>query len=223
MKIIGTNEPIYEHWRNENPEDRNNGAYWYAREIEDIILPALENLDVTVVTVAATQYTSRQIPDGSAVICHNNRTTIESYSRFFNKNILWICSKHSTVNILKEAGENAVYIPLSIDTQHVSKFKTSKTKDIAYVGNPWGFKESYLKSLPKNIAQLNGLERDDLLAEMAKYKRVIAEGRCLMEAQVLGAKGEVPVYPEGHEAVFVKPVDSREVIPQWREALQQAV
>ena len=120
--------------------------------------------------------------------------------------------------MLKE-GESAIYIPLSIDTDYVKQFKRRKTKEIAFVGNAWAFKKSYLSTLPKSIAQISNLERDDLLREIAQYKRVIAEGRCLMEAQALGCKCEVPKY-ENLESVYVDLLDSRDAIPLWQEALK---
>lgn len=133
--------------------------------------------------------------------------------------MIWVCSKHSTVKTLEGYGERAVYVPLSIDTEYIKQFKRKKTKDTAYVGNARAFKREYLNSLPVDVEQLSGMARVKLLKEMAKYKRVIAEGRCLMEAQVLGAKTEVPKY-DGHESVYVEALDNREAIKYWREALK---
>lgn len=120
--------------------------------------------------------------------------------------------------MLAAFGERATYVPLSIDTKYVEQFRAAKTRDIAFVGNAWSFKAEYLASLPKHIDQLNGMSRRELLTEMAKYRKVIAEGRCLMEAQVLGCEGEIPDYNDPNlGTVFVEPLDSREVIEYWRE------
>lgn len=217
MKILGTQTPKFTSWHAKQGAGKNNGAYWYSKEIEEIILPEI-NANVVIITAGATLYKPWELPDHLIIVCHDNRTTRQSYGHLFNKKALWICSKESTVQTLSSYGEKGIYIPLSIDMEYVKQFKAKKTKNIAYVGNPWGFKRSYLNSLHKNIKQLNGLEREDLLREMAKYKSVIAEGRCLMEAQTLGAKGEVPKY-ENIEAVFVKPFDSRNALPHWEKAL----
>jgi len=219
MYVVGTNTKRFKSWYSQQGIKRNNGSYWYARELEDIILPEVD-LHLFIVTAGASLYKPYEVPDGAAIVCHDNRTSKKSYGRFFNKNILWVCSKHSTVENMQSYGERAAYVPLSIDTQYVKQFKRKKTKDIAYVGNAWAFKKDYLDSLPKDVVQLSDLERDALLREMAKYKRVIAEGRCLMEAQVLGAKGEVPKYND-LEAVYVEPLDSRDVIPYWHMALDE--
>lgn len=219
MVILGTNTERFRTWHKTQGAEGMNGAYWYSKEIEDIILPELDS-DAVVVTVAASLYGPNDIPSGSVIVCHDNRYTEQSYGNHFGNNHLWICSKESTVKTLKGYGENAVYVPLSIDTRYVKKFITDKTKDTAYVGNPWGFKKEYLESLPPNIKQLGGMERDVLLRKMAEYKNVIAEGRCLMEAQVLGAKTSVPEYKE-HEAVFVKALDSLAAVKHWQKAFKK--
>lgn len=217
--VLGTKTPSFIKWHNKQGVTRNNGSYWYAREIEEIILPQIDK-KLFIVTAAASIYGSHEIPDNAIVVCHDNRTTVNSYGFLFKKNILWICSKQSTVKTMLKEGERAIYIPLSIDTEYVKQFNRRKTKEIAFVGNSWAFKKSYLSTLPKSIAQISNLEREDLLKEMAKYKRVIAEGRCLMEAQALGCKCEVPKY-ENLESVYVDLLDSRDAIPLWQEALNK--
>lgn len=219
MIILGTKTQSFISWHGQKTTGKNNGAFWYSKEIEEIILPELSHLNLFVVTAGATLLNSKNIPDGAVVICHDNRTTVSSYRKLFRKGVLWVCSKHSTVATLEKAGEKAIYIPLSIDTQYVAQYKQKKkTKDTAFVGNAWAFKKDYLASLPENIVQLSDMERVDLIREMAKFKNVIAEGRCLMEAQVLGCKTQVPKY-ENLEAVYVEALDSRDALPYWREAL----
>lgn len=217
MIIVGTQAERFKAWHSTQGVTRFNGAYYYAQEIDNIILPKID-LNLFIVTVGATLLLPYQVPNGAVIICHDNRTTRRSYGHLFSKKILWVCSKQSTVDALKSYGEKAVYIPLSIDFDYVKKFKSKKTEDAAFVGNPWGFKKDYLSSLPKDVKQLNGMARDTLLTEMSKYKRVIAEGRCLMEAQVLGCKAEVPQY-DSIEAVYVKAMDSLDALPYWQEAL----
>ena len=213
MIIFGINRERHKKWHSSKQFGRNNGAYWYARDIEANILPKIESTGV-IVTAGASIYSSRDIPEGSIIVCHDNRTTKSSYGHLFNHNMLWVASKHSTVETLQSYGERAVYIPLSIDAAYVAQYKTRKTKGTAFVGNAWGFKSEYLKSLPPDVAKLSEMERDELLQEMAKYKHVIAEGRCLMEAQVLGCKTEVPVYKD-KESVYVEALDNAETIDDW--------
>ena len=193
MIVYGTSSPKFTEWRNSKTSGKENGAYYYSKEIEENILPKIK-ADLLIVTAGAILYTAKDLPDGCVVVCHDNRTTKQSYGRLFGKNIIWVCSKQSTVETLEGYGERAVYIPLSIDTQYVKKFKTKKTKDIAYVGNAWAFKREYLNSLPANIEQLSDMSREKLLKQMAKYKNVIAEGRVYLEAMTLGCKVELPKY-----------------------------
>lgn len=218
MIVYGTSSPKFTEWRNGRKYGKENGAYYYSKEIEDNILPEIE-ADVLIVTAGAALYTAIELPDGCVVVCHDNRSTQQSYGRLFGKGIVWVCSKHSTVETLEGYGERAVYIPLSIDTKYVKKFKRKKTKDTAYVGNAWDFKRDYLNSLPVDIEQLSDMSREKLLKEMSKYKNVIAEGRVLMEAQILGCKTEVPKY-DGHESVYVEALDNRETIPEWGKLLE---
>jgi hypothetical protein len=217
MIVYGTQTPAFKDWRRTQRQGVFNGAYFYSKEIEDNILPRID-ADLFVVTVGASIYQPDDIPDGAVVVCHENRTPAINYNHLFRKGILWVCSKQSTADTMRSYGEKAAYVPLSIDTEYVRTFAAEKTKEVAFVGNKWGFKADYLANLPSDIDQLSDLPREDLLREMAKYKRVIAEGRCLMEAQVLGAEGEVPKY-KNLEAVFVKPLDNRDAIPYWQEAL----
>ncbi len=220
MKIIGTDSTRFIRYKRIRRGKVNTGSYFYALEIENNILPELKNIDLTIITTGASLFRTGEIRRNTVVVCHDNRNTLKSYSKFLGKNCLWICSKESTAATLRAVDENAVYIPLSIDVEYVKQFRTAKTKDIAFVGNAWGFKRNYLASLPSNIDQLSGMGREQLLNAMAQYKRVIAEGRCLMEAQVLGAQTEVPQYEDGIESVYVEALDNRETIPYWRLALE---
>ena len=226
MILYGTNSPKFKDWRNRQSAGKENGAYYYSKEIEDNILPKIK-AGLLIVTAGAALYSAKELPDGCVVVCHDNRSTKKSYGRLFGKNIIWVCSKHSTVATLEGYGEKAVYVPLSIDTEYVKKFKRRKTKDIAYVGNAWAFKRDYLNALPNNIEQLSDMSREKLLKEMAKYKNVIAEGRVYLEAMTLGCKVELPKYEnitvEAPELFGRKrPLDNRDAIPAWREALQAA-
>jgi hypothetical protein len=220
MKVIGTEADRYLRWVGRSRGGSYNGAYYYAVEIEDIILPALDLGRGTIITAGANLQMPRRVHEGTVVVCHNNQDPEVQYKLLLGKDILWICSKPSTVDKLAKVGENSVYIPLSIDTRYVEKFKTKKTKDTAFVGNRWSFKYDYLHSLPPEIDQLSNLPRETLLAEMAKYRKVIAEGRCLMEAQVLGCEVEIPDYKDPSiGAIFREVFDTIDAIPLWAETL----
>lgn len=222
MKFLGTTSPPYRAWRNRGIANIHNGAHYYGKEIEDFILPQIK-ADVFVVTAGGTLQ-PKKVPDNAVFVCHHNLKPQQVYKQFFERGILWVCSKPSTVEKLEAVGEKAVYIPLSIDTQYVEQFKTEKTRDIAFVGNFWKFKFRYLESLPLNVHQIGVLPRKRLLQEMAKYRRIIAEGRCNMEAQVLGCEVELPDYESLNlsvnlDAIPRKVLDNRDAVPLWREVL----
>lgn len=220
MRVLGTKDPVYARWMNRGLSGSHNGAHYYAKEIEDLILPHIE-ADIFVVTAGGTVQ-PKKVPDGCVFVCHHNVMPVEVYKQFFDRDILWVCSKPSTVDKLTAAGEKAVYIPLSIDTKYVEKFRTEKTRDTAFVGNFWNFKEKYIESLPIDVHHIGNLPRARLLEEMAKYKHIIAEGRCNMEAQVLGCEVSLPDW--GVPAIDVIPrevLDSRDAIPYWRKLFAQ--
>jgi hypothetical protein len=219
MIIVGTDSPRYKEWQNAQKAGTHNGAYYYAKEIEDLILPPIKDLPVYINTVGALSYKKTEIPQKSIIVCHDNVKTVETYRKLFGHEILWICSKESVAETLRTHGENAEYIPLSVDADYVKKFKTKKTKNTAYIGNRWGFKAKYLSELPKNVDIISGLDRVNLLKKMAKYKNVIAEGRCLIEAKILGAKCSRPTY-EGIDVIDREIVDTKDVIEQWHKIIQ---
>ena len=217
MVIFGTESTKY---KSSSTSSKKNGAYWYGLEIETNILPKID-ANVIVYVNGASLYEAREVPDGSVVVTHDNANTERTYRKLFKKNVLFICSKQSTADKLAKIGEKAAYIPLSIDMAYVAKYKRAKkTKDTAFVGNAWSFKRDYLASLPKTIKQLSDMPREELLTEMSKYKNIIAEGRCMMEAQILGAKTSLPEYKNGHVAEPVQATDNKDVIPKWRKVLK---
>jgi len=218
VKVLGTTDPPYRAWRNRGIGNVHNGAHYYGQEIEELILPHIK-ANVFIVTAGGTLQ-PRKVPNNCIFVCHHNLSPEKMYKQFLEKNILWVCSKPSTVEKLEAVGEKAVYIPLSVDTKYVEKFKTEKIRDIAFIGNFWKFKSSYINSLPMEVHHVGGLDRRRLLEEMAKYRRVIAEGRCNIEAQVLGCEVEIPHYGSpGVEAIEREVLDSRDAIPFWREVL----
>ena len=219
MIIQGTQSPKYREWYDRKGVTRNNGAYWYARELEEIILPKIA-ADVVINTVGTPLYTATQVPDGSVIVVHDNVNPIGIYRKFLGKGCLFVCSVQSVVEKFENEGEKAVHIPLSIDTAYVAQYKKKRrTKDTAYAGNSWSYKKKFLSELPPEIDQLSGMERDDLLKAMSRYRNIIAEGRCLMEAKVLGANTTVTKF-ETVKTSDREVLDSRKAIPLWRSVLK---
>src|SRR5690606_32003712 len=113
-KILGTQSPRYIDWRSKQDNaGRNNGAYWYAKEIEEIILPEMSDLNVFVSTVMAGSIPRWMYPPNPVIVCHDNFNTVKSYRKLLGLGALFICSKPTVVDKLAAVGEKAVYIPLS--------------------------------------------------------------------------------------------------------------
>ena len=75
MIVYGTQTPRFTQWRDKQTYGKENGAYYYAKEIEENIIPDL-GFDMFFITAGAALYTAQEIPDGAIVICHDNRSTV---------------------------------------------------------------------------------------------------------------------------------------------------
>lgn len=178
--IINHEHPEYIKKYNRLSKDgKQNGAWYYSQEITEKIISKVKT-DRSWITV--------NIPgvgvDHSIVFVHNNLhpERYEWLSRY--DDIVLVCGVPDTVEKVKHLGK-AIYLPISVDVKEVEKYKTEKTKDTAYVGRK--VKAKY-GSLPDEVDFLCGLERKDLLTEMAKYRAVYAVGRCAVEAMILGCE-----------------------------------
>ena len=177
--IISHEHPEYiKRWKQAGI-NKYNGAYYYSKEIVKNIIPKVDT---------SRNWLTIRIPeivlDHSIVFIHNNKIPgLYNYLRPC-KDLVLVCGITETCEKMKYLGK-AIYLPLSIDVAGVEKYKTKKTKQAAFVGRP--AKRSGLK-LPDGIDILEGLPREELLTEMAKYKEVYAVGRCAVEARALGCK-----------------------------------
>ena len=160
-------------------DDKFNGAYYYSQEIVANIIPEVKT-DRNWVTINAPS----QCEDHSIVFIHNNLDPgLYDWMAAFNDLIL-VCGVESTCEKVKHLG-TPIYLPLSIDVKEVEEHKVAKkTKKVAYVGRK--MKRTF--NLPEDIDFLEGMPRELLLDELAKYKKVYAVGRCALEAKVLGCE-----------------------------------
>ena len=177
--IIDHTHPLYhEKWARIGI-NRFNGAYYYSREIVSNIVKYVRT-DRNWMTI--------NIPglglDHSIVFVHNNMHP-EHYDwlRQF-KDLVIVCGIPETVDKMSHLGK-AIYLPLSIDVEEVKKYKCEKTKDVAFAGRP---PKRQGIELPEGIDYLEGMPREMLLSEMAKYKSIYAVGRTAIEAKALGCR-----------------------------------
>lgn len=160
-------------------DNKFNGAYYYSIEIVNNIIPLIETKRPWVTINAPSQ-----CEDHAIVFIHENIDTgIYDWMRKYDDLIL-VCGIPETCEKVEHLG-TPIYLPLSIDVEEVKAHRVKKkTKKIAYVGRK--MKRTF--RLPDNIDYLEGMPRELLLDEMAKYRKVYAVGRCALEAKVLGCE-----------------------------------
>lgn len=160
---------------------KNNGAYWYSREIVENIIPRVQT-DRNWVTI--------NVPgrcfDHSVVFVHNNLdpSRYDWLKRY--KDLVLACGIESTTEVMRERFpmHQVIYLPLSVDVDYVKGFKREKTKDSCFAGRL----DKKTDALPKGCDCIGNISRDELLSLIAEYRTVYAVGRCAIEAKVLGCK-----------------------------------
>lgn len=182
-------------------EQKQNGAFYYSREIVQNIIPRVQT-DRSWVTI----YIRDRAASHSIYFIHNNRTPeLYSFLRLY-KDVVLVCGVPQTCEKVKRFGR-AIYLPLSIDTEYVKQFEQpEKTIEVAYIGR--ANKRNGL-AFPEGTVFIEGLNRDDLLRQMAKVKKVYAVGRCALEAKCLGAE-ILPFDPRYPDPELWQVIDNRE-------------
>ena len=189
-RIIDTTDPNYiAYCKNYHHEDKgaHNGAYYYSKEIVKNIIPNVKTnrpWDTLGMRFA-------HAGNHSIVFLHHNlnHDSVYRWLRRFN-DLVYVCSVKQTYEWAKQQPNgHAIFLPLSIDTEYVSQFKTRKTKGACYAGNKWAFKLPDLKKyIPKGVDfPPENLPREELLKFIAPYRECYAVGRTAIEAKCLGA------------------------------------
>lgn len=174
--IISHNHPKYKQKQRSIGKGRFNGAYYYSVEICRYIIPFVRT-DRNWITIGVPNIGV----DHSIVFIHNNLHP-EHYEwlRKYDDLIL-VCGVPETVSKVSHIGK-AIYLPLSVKVSEIEPYRTVKTKDTAYVGRKG---KRYGVEFPVGTDFIEGLPREKLLAELAKYRRVYAVGRTAIEAKIL--------------------------------------
>lgn len=185
--ILGARNKLYAKVRMYAELDRFNGAYYYAKEIEDNIIP-LVNTDRNWVLINSLGYIP--CPGHSIVFIHNNLNP-ERYEWLKDSDdLVLVCGVPETCEKVKHLGK-AVYLPLSVDTKYVENYKKYRPKrlknlkDVAFVGRR---KKIKLGHIPDGTDIITDMSRAQLLKAMARYKKVYAVGRTAIEAKILGCE-----------------------------------
>ena len=175
--------PEYVHrWESLSDANKQNGAYNYSKELVKNIIPRVKT-ERPWVTINLPWFC-----ENHAIVFVHGNLYLWNYDWFKSyRDVIMVASQLATVEALKKRGfKQVIYLPLSIDLEYVEGFKTKrKTRQVAYAGRP---EKKALGKLPEGIDLLEGLPRDDLLTEMAKYRQIYAVGRCAIEAKALGCE-----------------------------------
>lgn len=165
-----------------NPAARYNGAYYYSLEICRRIIPAVKTSRPWVTINVPGQAVDRAI-----VFIHNNlNPEVYSFLNYY-RDLVLVCCLPETRAKVEHLGK-AIYLPLSIDVEQVAGFRVpehQRTKDTAFAGRR---KKRIEADLPEGIDILEGMPRELLLSQMARYRRVYAVGRTALEAKALGCE-----------------------------------
>ena len=157
----------------------HNGAYYYSKDIVENIIPLVKT-DRHWITIMV----GKKCLDHSIYFIHNN---LYPYKYNFIKNykdVIVVSGTPETARRCRNLGYS-FYLPLSVDVEYIKKFKTKKTKDVCYAGRRC---KIYSNLVPKEVPRIGGIEHDELLKEIAKYRKVYAVGRTAIEAKILGCE-----------------------------------
>lgn len=176
--IIDHTRKVYVNKNLLSPQNMWNGAYYYSCEIVKNIIPRVDTdrnwLTINIPKAGAA--------DHSIVFIHNNLHPDYYYWLKKYKDLVVVCGIPETCEKMAFLG-TPIYLPLSVDVAEVEQYKCEKTKDVAYVGRKPKRKGM---TFPENTDFIEGMAREKLLAEMAKYRYVFAVGRTAIEAKILG-------------------------------------
>lgn len=158
-----------------------NGAYYYSKEITARIIPNVKT-ERSWVTLNIDWCAC----DNAIVFIHNNKNSRRYDWLKAYKNLVLVCGIPETCDKVAHLGAS-IYLPLSVDVEAVKRIAGDyeKTKDVAFVGRS---DKRLMGSVPDGTPCIEDLPREELLREMARYRRVYAVGRTAIEAKILGCE-----------------------------------
>ena len=212
--IIDHNDADYQRVLNaptkRRKENRYNGGYFCSKDIVEEIIPRVKT-DRSWITINV-----QKCCDHSIFFVHNYLHP-EWYEFIKNYNdVILVCHHQSVIDKVKHLGQ-AILVPTFIDVDYVSKFKTEKTKDTCYVGRR-AVRQGLL--LPDGIDYIENVPREDLLTELAKYRKAYCIGRTALEAKALDVE-VLPFDPVWNDTSYWQVFDVKEAAKLLQDRLNR--
>lgn len=179
--IINHRHPDYIRARNRIGKSRYNGAYYYSKEICENIIPKIKT-DRNWVTVEL-----KNEPIDHAIVFVHNRIHLEWFEKYKGHDVILVVSVPGLCKKLKHIGPT-IYLPLSVDVDYVKKYRREKDREVAFVGRKAKLREIPGSKLPNDIDYVCGMPREQLLREMARYKKIYAVDRVAIEGLILNCE-----------------------------------
>lgn len=191
--------------------EKYNGAWYYSQEIVRNIIPRVKTRRNWV-----TVNVPGRAADDAVVFIHNNKhPELYDWLKHYN-NLVLVCGTVETAERMSYLAPT-IYLPLSIDTKEVLQYTRPKTRDAAFAGRVSKAQEA---KLPEGVDVLAGLERPELLSEMARYRKIYAVGRTAIEAKILGCT-VLPYDPRYPDPDVWQVYDNREAAEMLQRALDE--
>lgn len=218
-------------WR-EKSGGRINGARILGAAQAKYLAPLFDRYDMMVTYASDFPF---EIPNNVkriAVMHHANWPKEESFKLWQRVNVkLWgrevdyFCNEQFIIDLIKEGGGRAYYLPRFIDTSKYPHTLCIKTIDTLWLGNRWacfeGEYQCYCQSVKKPLCidggwlwngqtKIRPVKREQVPIMLAKAKKVWAIGVSQLEAQFYGCDivsyrgGILPFYDEVSIQKYVK-------------------
>ena len=193
--------------------NRNNGAYWYSKEICKYIIPRI-NTNRNWVTIGC----YGKCFDHSIVFAHSNLypDVYDSYLSEFDDLVL-VCSWPQTVDAVAHLGKT-ILLPMSVDVRYVERFRRGKDRDVCFAGRIEKCTDA-LRFTP-GLDFISEVDRETFLSELARYRRVYAIDRVAIEAKILGCE-VLPYDDRFPDPDYWQVLDSRDAAKILQEKLNE--
>ena len=131
--------------------------------------------------------------------------------------VVLVCGLEETAEQMKDIAKT-IYLPLSIDTEEVKKYKRPKKEmsGTAFAGRP--SKRTMNGVVLPNVPFIESLERSVFLHTMSRYEYIYAVGRTAIEAKALGCKLK-PYDPRFPKVSMWKVIDNKDAAKILQERL----